>query len=300
MRISLFYGEDAGHGVSARELREQLTRQGHEIVHVVEKSEADPVIDGSIELAVAAGGDGTVATAAAAVAGRNTPLAILPLGTANNVARSLGIEGRVPDIIESWGDAAPRPVDVGLFADGSGERLFLESAGGGLLSAGIEALQAPDADEYDDYDDLPSKLAASVRRYREILLALKPAPWRLLLDGAPLAGDFLLVEALNMPSAGPRLTLSDAADPSDGFLTIVTAGEQHREVLSNFLRDRIHDRESPPALPTRRARRIEVTRGSRLHVDGTLRPSDGGRISIRVESGRLQILAHRDSGRPRK
>lgn len=50
----------------------------------------------STDVIVAAGGDGTVSTAARAVAGRDIPVAILPLGTANNIARSLGIEGSIP------------------------------------------------------------------------------------------------------------------------------------------------------------------------------------------------------------
>ena len=51
-------------------------------------------IDDSIDLAVTAEGEGTVRSAAIALAGRPIPLAILPFGTANNIALSLGIEGR--------------------------------------------------------------------------------------------------------------------------------------------------------------------------------------------------------------
>jgi diacylglycerol kinase family enzyme len=46
-----------------------------------------------------AGGDGTAANAARTVAGRAIPLAVLPLGTANNIARSLGYVGSIEELI---------------------------------------------------------------------------------------------------------------------------------------------------------------------------------------------------------
>ena len=51
------------------------------------------------DLVLVAGGDGTVAKVARCLVDRDIahriPIAILPVGTANNIARSLGIEGEV-------------------------------------------------------------------------------------------------------------------------------------------------------------------------------------------------------------
>ncbi|WP_369122593.1 diacylglycerol/lipid kinase family protein, partial [Clostridioides difficile] len=44
-----------------------------------------------IEAVVVAGGDGSMACAAAVMAGRDTPLGLLPLGTMNLLAKDLGL-----------------------------------------------------------------------------------------------------------------------------------------------------------------------------------------------------------------
>lgn len=64
--------------------------------------------------AVAGGGDGTIAAVATQIAGTELALGILPLGTSNDVARSLGLPmdlERAADVIAA---GAPRAVDAGL------------------------------------------------------------------------------------------------------------------------------------------------------------------------------------------
>ena len=48
---------------------------------------------------MAAGGDGTIAKVVTQLKDRETRVAILPLGTANNIARSFGITGPVEEIV---------------------------------------------------------------------------------------------------------------------------------------------------------------------------------------------------------
>lgn len=44
---------------------------------------------------------------------RTVPVAILPLGTANNIARSLGIAGTPHELAESWHIEHARKLDIG-------------------------------------------------------------------------------------------------------------------------------------------------------------------------------------------
>lgn len=59
------------------------------------------------------GGDGTVLAVAEALIGRPVPLGIVPLGTANLLARDLGIPLEPDAAIEALIDAPARPIDVG-------------------------------------------------------------------------------------------------------------------------------------------------------------------------------------------
>ncbi len=72
-------------------------------------------------------------------------LAILPLGTANNIATSLGLNAPVPELIASWSTARRVPFDLGYARAASKEWLVVEGVGGGLVPAGIARAQAVNA-----------------------------------------------------------------------------------------------------------------------------------------------------------
>src|SRR5262249_61072305 len=82
----------------------------------------------------AAGGDGTVHKTAWDIMDSGIPLAILPLGTANNLARSLGFTGSVDEILQSVHCGKSRPFDVGVARRSSRPGYFLEAAGGGVFA----------------------------------------------------------------------------------------------------------------------------------------------------------------------
>src|ERR671939_1846669 len=89
------------HSGRASQLSEALTylRETHtEIVKVVSIAELDNLpaqgahwVESGIDIAVAAGGDGLVGGVITHIAESGLPLGILPLGTANDIARSLAI-----------------------------------------------------------------------------------------------------------------------------------------------------------------------------------------------------------------
>jgi YegS/Rv2252/BmrU family lipid kinase len=84
-------------------------------------------------IVVAAGGDGTVGSVANAVIGTPAVMAILPLGTSNDFARSLNIPLRVENAVRLIPHGRVTSVDAGrLTREGQPPRHFVHAAAAGL------------------------------------------------------------------------------------------------------------------------------------------------------------------------
>ncbi|HVT00349.1 MAG TPA: diacylglycerol kinase family protein [Solirubrobacterales bacterium] len=98
--------------------------------------------DGGYDVVVSFGGDGTLNEVANGLAGTDMPMAILPGGSANVVARSLGIPDDVVDATEhllSLADEwAPRKVDLGRVDD----RHFVFACGAGIDATVVKRVDA--------------------------------------------------------------------------------------------------------------------------------------------------------------
>ena len=99
-------------------------------------------IDGGFDVVVAFGGDGTLNEVANGLAGTDVPVFVLPGGSANVVARTLGIPADVVDATEYLlglaDDLRPRKIDLG---NANGRR-FLFASGGGLDASAAKRVDA--------------------------------------------------------------------------------------------------------------------------------------------------------------
>jgi diacylglycerol kinase (ATP) len=286
MRICLYWNPTAGGGVSSDSLTELIARAGHHVDRVVEDANDLPDnLDASFDCVVAAGGDGTVARAGRILAGGNIPLAILPMGTANNIASSLAIEGEPGQLIAKWKDHRVVRIDVGVMDDGSGECRFLESVGTGLVVAGIAEGRATLAK-----NDPSTHLSEARQMYVDAVEQLKPHRLDITIDGESLGGDYLLIEVLNTPSIGPGIRFSAEVSPADGLLSVVAARESDREQLADYMRARLTGEPTDAGLRSWRAKCIELRGVTDLHVDDRVRPSKDV-VSIAVQPASLPVLA---------
>ena len=142
-------------------------------------------------------------------------------------------------------------------------------------------------------DDVESKLALATTRYCQVLSQLEPRRATLKIDGREISGDFILAEVLNTRSVGPNLALSPDADPSDGFFSVVTAGEEHRDELARYLQDRLEGREGQLSLPAVQAREVEIQGLFDAHVDDEIvRASILEPIAIGLEPHAVEFLVY--------
>ena len=91
----------------------------------------------SWDFVIVAGGDGTVGRLVRGLKDRSIPIAILPTGTANNIARSLGIVGDPQEILAGIAQAAVKSLDVGVAKGPWGKEIFLEAVGLGPMAEAI-------------------------------------------------------------------------------------------------------------------------------------------------------------------
>jgi diacylglycerol kinase (ATP) len=267
MHVTLLHNKSAGSENHAREELEQSLRQaGHVILDVV--SDLDALLASlareTCELVVVAGGDGTVSRVACALAGRRQPLAILPLGTANNTARSLGVDGSIEQVIDSWSSGSFRDLDLATIHEGDRLTPLSEAVGWGIFPKVIRK-----AGELSEPDQREHTLERDRRLFVSVIERAKPHYYEIDVDGTKLRGDYLLVEIVNIPCIGPQLQISPDSDPSDGKLELVLAGASERDALLELaergcLATGVH-------LPTRKAEHITVrSEVRRFHRDGAL------------------------------
>jgi diacylglycerol kinase family enzyme len=315
-RAILVHNPTAGDGKPSSEELTALLRSagfGVRYVHAKDKTQMKSLRKAK-GLIVVAGGDGTVHRVARRIAGRGKTMTVLPLGTANNIARSLGIRGTPSELVAALKRAKEIAIDVGLAHGPWGKRVFMEGIGGGLfaevmakLDSGRARRRKRPAPENGNYKTLFSKneahLMPSLHALAEYLPDFKAKAFEVTIDGAKVSGDFLLLEAMNMPYLGPNLHLGRDADPADGRLDFVLLSEEHRREFADYIQHRLEGGDEAPNLTTVKGRHLHcVWRGSKLHIDDKIALTGGGKrppeIEVEVMPRAIRVLIPRLKGTP--
>jgi diacylglycerol kinase (ATP) len=295
MRVLLIHNPKAGSAEDeTSELIGHITRAGHEVEYCPTQPAWVERLHEGPDLVAVMGGDGTVAQVAREMQERPIPIGLLPMGTANNIATSLGLTGMpFPDLIAGWAHATRQPFDIGVARGPWGTFRFLESVGAGLLSETMAAIDFGWASHVNEIEHTEERIGAALVVFREILLGMSSSHFEIRLDGRELSGAYLLVEALNFGAAGPNLQLARHANYSDGLLDLVLVEEHRRQLLGAELERFRSDPQQAPTLRVHRGRRLEVRCEQCLvHLDDELWKEDaaGVTIDVSLEPGALTFL----------
>jgi diacylglycerol kinase family enzyme len=277
MKVVLIHNPAAGveDQPSADDMANWIRAAGHSVIYR-SSNHADwkNLLQESADLIAVAGGDGIVGKVAKLSLGKNMPIAVLPMGTANNIAGALGLTDKsLKELIATWSRARPTRFDVGVARGPWGENYFLEGIGVGLFADTMSRLDARKNVDLAHLDAAEEKIT-SVLEIMHIRLESCPLhDLKVALDGRDLSGEYILVEAMNIRSVGPNLVLAPHAQPGDGLLDIVLITKADEAELSEYLSRRIGKGAGGHGLTGCRARHLRIEcANSRVHIDDDIWP----------------------------
>jgi len=227
---------------------------------------------------VAVGGDGTVNQVAAALIHSPTPLAIVPRGSGNGLARHLGIPLDVPGALDLAARGHAATIDTARI----GLHPFVCTAGVGF-DAHIGHL----------FDSAPRRGFVTYARLglRE-LHTYRPRPYDLLVDGRPLTVQAYLVTFGNAAQWGNDAHIVPLADIRDGLLH-VSIIQPFNRLYTPILIARLFNRTLHHCRHVRtlagRSLRIRPHQPGYFHFDGEPRAMRG-ELGVQIEPASLNVI----------
>ena len=295
LRATVVLGVDELSALQREALEEVTARPGWVVESVDEGwgpgELARSAAEAGAELLVAAGGDGTVSAVAAALAELRLggdadlpPMAVLPLGTANDFARTLAVH-ELNEALEALRAARRRSLDmvrVG-FGDGS-QRWVLNVANGGLAWDIADTL---DAETKSAWGSL-----AYARGALEVVGSPNVHEVSVQVDDAlPEPFRALTVAVSSGRSCGGGLRLAPTADPEDGLLEVTILQEAPPAAVARLAaRMRLGPVEVDEALARFRGRHVKLETEPPMGfvLDGELVP--GKPVEFTLVPGAVDVL----------
>jgi diacylglycerol kinase family enzyme len=234
-----------------------------------------------IRMFVVCGGDGTISAVARTLAGTHATLGIIPIGTQNNTALSLGIPDDIPAAIAILREGRRIKVDVGMATCGKVTTPFLE-----VCSVGLVSTLFPSA------DDIQHGNLVRVGDFLSTLAASPPAEINLLLDDKREIhnlGHVVLVS--NMPFIGLHYQVGSLASFKDGLLDVLFFADLSKMDLLRYVFQGVGvGKPEDPRIQHYHVRRVEIDTHPAMPVMADGVALGEGLVRIEVKRHALAVM----------
>jgi diacylglycerol kinase (ATP) len=274
-----------------------LLQQGIEVNVALAKpkEEATPLAKQAVkdgyDMVIAMGGDGTLEAVLRGMVGRKTPLGIIPAGSQNNIAKSLGIPVDLEEACALIASRNVRKLDVGKVKVKKKKLNFFE-----LTAVGLVAALYPKANK------LQNGKLSKIKDVALTLIHHEPDPevFLTLDDESKIKVKTMLVVISNAPMFGANFLVAPDASVNDGLLDVsVYPDFSKTEVLAYFTQIRAEGFSNNEKVQRYRARKIEIKTSPKMDVmaDGVMLGK--GRIKIKSKPGAVWMITPEDHVAPR-
>lgn len=293
--VHVLVNPDAGRGRGASRADAALARlRGRGIEPVVHRGAsadesrrlAAQAVAARPDALVLVGGDGTLATVVDVLTGSGIPLVLVPAGTGNDLARSLGVpfgsDEAAARAVDAVADGVSRALDVGEAVCPDAAARFLT-----IAALGFDA-------KVSERTNLLRWPRGGARYYLALLIELarlSPMRFSLRVDGADAqVAEGTLIAVGNTRSYGGGMPVCPDADPHDGLFDITHVAPVGRfQLLRLFPRLLRGTHVRLPQVTTMRGTEVEVSApGLVVYADGERIGT--GSVRLRVIPGALRVL----------
>lgn len=236
-----------------------------------------------VERLLVAGGDGTMHHAAQGLAGTGCAMGVIPLGSGNDFAGTLGIPPDLEAAVKRALEGEIRRIDLARV----GETYCIGYAGVGF-----------DSEVTRFANEMKILRGPLIYFYAVIhtLITFQPPRMKVVWDEGAFEGKVMFTVVNNLPRFGGGMRIAPSAQIDDGLLDLVIVSEvPKRLLLSLFPKVYNGGHVGHPAVTIVRTRRAEITidRAMTLYGGGEpLRPVEAGEtVGVEVVPGGLAVIA---------
>ena len=251
------------------------------------KEEATPIarkaIKDGYKTVAAMGGDGTIEAVMRGLIGAKARLGIVPAGTENNIARSLGIPKDLQEACALIASDNMLKLDVGQVTTRKGKKfIFFEMA-----TIGLSAAVYPDANKAASGKLSSIKDAAMTLIHQET----RPKVSLILDEESKIEVETMLVMVSNTPIFGKKFLVAPGASLQDGLLDISVYPDFSKVELIRYYAAVMDEGYSGDGkVQHYQARKLKIKASPKLDVMADGVALGKGTVTIKIRPGALRVI----------